>query len=337
MTQSQTRFISGQQDPLLVARIVTSTPLLYQAGADTAADRPTHVRAGSSLAFVGRHLAVIQDDANFVAWLEPAGSQVEVISLPAGHQGKRLFDDGRGNKRWKLDLEACVVDGERLVVFGSGSSPQREQLVVVSGLASDKPNVLIQETPAFYAVLRNTIDFAGSELNIEGAVLLEGGRLRLFQRGNGAARGGVRPVNATADIAWETLLAYLQNPERPARFYLENICQYDLGTLDGVPLTFTDAAAAGEAILFSAAAEASPDAIQDGPVAGSALGVIEPDGAARWTVLLDAGGRAFDGKVEGLAHSAGGDIYVIADKDDPAIASELCRVELMGSWPVAVS
>ena len=39
-----------------------------------------------------------------------------------------------GNKREKLDLEACVMlpDG-RLVAFGSGSTPVREQLVVWSG------------------------------------------------------------------------------------------------------------------------------------------------------------------------------------------------------------
>jgi hypothetical protein len=331
------RQINGLQDPSLVACIVRSTPLLYRAGVDAAADRPGHVRAGSSLAFLGRHLAVIQDDANFVAWFDPAESQVEVIPLPAGHEGKRLFDDGRGNKRWKLDLEACVADGERLVAFGSGSSPLRERLVIVSGLASDRTAVTVHDAPAFYAALRAAADFAGSELNIEGAVLLDGGRLRLFQRGNGAARGGLRPVNATADIAWAALLAYLQNPETPTPFRLENICQYNLGALDGVPLTFTDAAAAGKAILFSAAAEASPDAIQDGPVAGSVLGIIDSDGTARWTLLLDADGRPFAGKVEGVARSAGGAIYVIVDKDDPALASELCRVELVGSWPEAVS
>ena len=44
-----------------------------------------------------------------------------------------MFDDVRGNKKLKLDLEACIVlpDG-RLVAFGSGSSPQREKIVTVA-------------------------------------------------------------------------------------------------------------------------------------------------------------------------------------------------------------
>jgi hypothetical protein len=329
--------IIGRQDPSLSARVVATTPLLYRAGPDTAADRPGHVRAGSSLAFLGRHLAVIQDDANFIAWFDPADSQVEVVPLPAGHEGKRLFGDDRGNKQWKLDLEACLVDGDRLVAFGSGSSPLRERLVIITDLASDRPDVIIHDASAFYAALRAATDFAGSELNIEGAILLDADTLRLFQRGNGAPHDHLLPVNATADLSWSNLLAYLHKPQPAPTFPLNNIRQYNLGTFDGIPLTFTDAAVAAEAILFSAAAEASPDAIQDGPVAGSVLGVIAADGAARWTPLLDDNGRPFAGKVEGIARSADALLYVIIDKDDPATPSELCRVELIGSWPLTVS
>jgi hypothetical protein len=51
---------------------------------------------------------LIQDDANFVAFLEDGGESVHSISLPAGTGGHRQFDDRRGNKAHKLDLEACV-------------------------------------------------------------------------------------------------------------------------------------------------------------------------------------------------------------------------------------
>ena len=326
--------INGRQDPSLTALVVNCTPLLYRAGPDERFDRPAHVRAASSLAAVGDYLTVIQDDANFIAWFDPTLVHVEVVPLPAGHEGKRLFDDGRGNKRWKLDLEACLFEpaGQRLFAFGSGSSPWRERIVSVTNLFSQSPTVTVHEAAAFYAALRAATDFAGSELNIEGAILLDQTRLRLFQRGNGAPHGSLRPVNATADLSWDSLLAYLQAPQTPAPFALENITPYNLGMIDGVPLTFTDAALVSSGVLFSAAAEASPDAIQDGPVAGSGLGIIGRDGAARWTLLLEEEDRPFIGKVEGVAVTAAGNCYVVIDKDDPQIPSELCQVELLGSW-----
>ncbi|MCI0728816.1 MAG: hypothetical protein L0332_19160 [Chloroflexi bacterium] len=332
------KHITAHHDPALAARVVNQTPLLYRAGPDPAADRPGHVRAGSSLALVRGRLVIIQDDANLIALLHPPDASVEAILLPAGHQGKRLFDDGRGNKRWKLDLEACaaVPAGleEWLVAFGSGSTPLRERLVVLSNLDGETPQVAVYDAPAFYAALRAAADFAGSELNIEGAVYLGDGRLRLFQRGNGAPRGDVQPVNATADVSWPALHAYLGDPRPDAAFTLDDVTQYDLGRVAGVRLTFTDAARCGDTLFFSATAEASPDAIHDGPVAASAIGLIHPGGAARWTVLEDVQGGIFPGKVEGLAFQPeeSGRAYVIVDKDDPETPSQLCQVELAGSW-----
>ena len=88
-----------------------------------------------------------------------------------------------------------------------------------------------------------------------------------------------------------------------------------------------------EALSFLTA-EASPNAVDDGPVAGSAIGVIGADGEARWTELDYATGGRFDGKVEGVARGRRpGTLYVIVDRDDPHRPSELCEVELAGSWP----
>ncbi len=54
------------------ARVLSRRPLRYDDGADATRDRPAHVRAGSGCAFVdipgvGRRLAVVQDDAHFIA------------------------------------------------------------------------------------------------------------------------------------------------------------------------------------------------------------------------------------------------------------------------------
>lgn len=334
--------------------MVRSTPLLYAGGADPVLDRSAHVRAGSGLVWAGARLMVVQDDANFVALVDPASGTVTARTLPAGDGGRRQFDDASGNKAHKLDLEAVVSippgDGRPLVVaFGSGSTSRRERVVTLRGMdeTDGRELVAVHVASAFYELLRAAIPFAGSELNVEGAVYLRqahGGRLRLFNRGNGARRAGVEPTNATCDVEWRALAAHLARPDVSAPPPPTDVVQYDLGAIDGLALTFTDAAvvpvnATAEArhIVYTAAAEASPDATRDGPVAGAAVGVIAEDGGrtvARWALLRDQGGDPFMGKVEGIAlrpddPSRG---YLVVDRDAHDVASELCEVVLEGAW-----
>jgi len=102
--------------------------------------------------------------------------------------------------------------------------------------------------------------------------------------------------------------------------------------MDGVPLTFTDAAVYGGRMLYTAAAEDSPDAVRDGPVAGAALGVIAPGGSARYAEIVDADGARFAGKVEGLLMRDARTGWIVIDRDEPATPSQLWEVELQGSW-----
>lgn len=336
MTSVPTR--AGSHDPGLVARVTHRVPLHYTHGPDAALDRPHHVRAGSGIAWVGDRLAVVQDDASFVVLVHPGTLHVEAVALPAGADGRRQFDDMRGNKALKLDLEACVsVSGDHgvlLAAFGSGSAPPREVVVVVELAHGAEAAVAVHPAPALYATLRAATHFSGSEMNLEGAVLADG-RLRLFGRGNGAPRDGLLPLDAVCELPWEAVLAHLRDPSVVAPPPPERVVCYRLGEMDGLRLTFTDAAPApGGALLFTAAAEDSPDATCDGRVAGSAVGVIAPDGEARWTPLLGEDGTPFDGKTEGVEHVRGPErqLWTVVDRDDPAAPSELCRVELEGPW-----
>lgn len=331
------RTATAAEDPSIHARIVRRTPLLYADGADPALDRPGHVRAASGLVRVGGTLAVIQDDASFVALVETATGRVRAVPLPAGPDGKRQFDDPRGNKRHKLDLEAVVPlrdePGGAIAAFGSGSAPPREVVVFVRGVETASPAVEVVPAAAFYAVLREAADFAGSELNVEGAVL-DGDCLRLFGRGNGAARGEVLPVDAVCRLHWPSLRAHLRDPARFSPPAPDSVVRYELGMVDGLRLGFTDAARERGATFFAASAEDSPDATRDGRVAGSALGVFAPDGHARWTLLRGEDGAPFDGKVEGLEVAAEGPLRarVVVDRDDPDAPAEMCEVELSGAW-----
>ncbi len=59
------------RDASLSARITRTLPLFYTEGANEQMDRPAHGRAGSSLLLIGpRTLAIVQDDANFIALID---------------------------------------------------------------------------------------------------------------------------------------------------------------------------------------------------------------------------------------------------------------------------
>lgn len=328
--------VPAERDETIAAVIVEQRALMYREGADARMDRPAHIRAASGLAAVPGGFALIQDDTNFIVVLDPMGEHRFTLTLPEGEGGLRQFDDARGNKKYKLDLEACVaveVRGETwMLALGSGSKKRREQVAIVRGWSAQAPSVSLVHVPLLYDTLRREHAFAGSELNIEGAIAV-GDRVRLFGRGNGEVRGDLRPINATCDLDVAMLIAHLEAPTTSPAPTPTNITAYELGTTGDVPCTFTDATVRGDAVLYCAAAEASPDATRDGPVGGSAIGIIEGQ-RVRWTPVTDAGGAPYAGKIEGITavHGARDRVFAVVDADDSAEPSTLLTIELRGSW-----
>lgn len=322
---------TSREDPAIRATIVSRRPLYYAEGPDAALDRPEHVRAGSGLAWIeselGPRLVIAQDDASFLALLDPGSGSVASIALDHVVAGARRFEAARGNKKHKLDLEACCtirMRGREIVLaIGSGSLPARERIVLIE--AGRPPRIV--GASALYAALRARTELSGSELNLEGAAV-SGDRVVLFQRGNGAPRGDLMPTDATCELAIEGLVAWLEDPALPIPA-IEAVTRWELGTVRGVRLTFTDACARSGGITFLAAAEASPNAVDDGEVVGVAIGWIPPDGEARHGLLRE-GGEPFLGKTEGLAWRADGRALVVVDRDDPELPTELCEVLVEG-------
>ncbi|NJD08249.1 MAG: hypothetical protein FIA97_17390 [Methylococcaceae bacterium] len=295
-------------------------------------DRPAHVRAGSSLAWFGGRLAVVQDDASFVALIDPAVGRVDALALPLGKDRVRQFDDARGNKQDKPDWEACAVTpsaaGETLWLFGSGSTGRRESVALIHSSGE----VELFAASGLYGQLRAQVAFSGSELNVEGALFCDR-RIRLFNRGNGARRDGLAPVNASCDIDAATLEAHLRSPGSVPPPQLERIVAYDLGTIQGARLTFTDAAVAEKGIFYLATAEDSADAVSDGVVGGSAIGIMDSHGC-RWIELRESDGTVSRSKTEGIALvlAREGALFAVVDADDPERPSELCEIVLNGTW-----
>lgn len=270
------------------------------------------------MAWIGGRLAVVQDDASFVAIV--GDGTCRAIALPAGKGGKRQFDERRGNKKDKLDLEASVVLGGVLYAFGSGSAARRDRVVRLT----EHGELRVIPAPRLYSALRERTEFSGSELNVEGALAVDGDLL-FFNRGNGAVVNGVDPVDATVRVSIAELVRYLDDEASSPLPALGEVTAYDLGSAFGCRLTFTDATRAFGRNLYLAAAEDSPDATRDGPVAGVAIGVLD-DPEPRYALVVDEAGAPLRDKLEGLTVASETTLLAVVDKDDPDVPSELVEI-----------
>ncbi len=302
-------------DPELGVRVVSARQLRYDRPADPRDDRPDHVRAASGLAVHSGQLVIVQDDASFLAVVGEDG--ISAVKLPRGLDGRRRFEVAIGNKLDKLDLESVVAIDDELWAFGSGSLPIREKICRVH---HEIPRVL--DAAPFYARMRDAL---ASRLNLEGAARV-GTRLWLFHRGN-TGQADVGPAVLVVPI--DELRDWLEG--RAGMPPVEEVIAYDLGQVGGRALGFTDAVAYGDRVLYLATAEAAANAVDDGAILGSQLGIISRDGV-RAAPLVGASGEPV--KAEGLALDPAhpGRAWVALDPDDPDEPATLLAIELTGPW-----
>lgn len=279
-------------------------------------DDGTPVRAASALARLGPGWLVAQDDATHAAWVRPDGVRRLRVLPPV--QGLDSFSEAEGTKHLKPDLEAAcglTGDGAGVLLLGSGSSPARCGGVVVLERQGE-PAVLSRDLTGLYAEVARALDLGDGQLDLEG-VARNGPVLRWFQRGNAVAR----VPNGSVDVGLPGLLEALRGERDPAQVPVRNARRYDLGELAGVGLAATDAVALpGGRVLLSAAAEDAPNAVDDGPVVGAALTLLDGDRVVDGGVLPDVEGVVQ--KVEGLGLldllDDGVRLLAVVDADDPA-------------------
>lgn len=326
--------VTAKKDDKLKVKILRATPMEYREGEDPDLDRPGHVRAASSIAKFAEYLVVVQDDANFLALVEKDHHHVQSIPLPEGPDGDRVFGPDRDNIENKLDLEACVSvpdsEGQHIIAFGSGSDKSREWVLSVKWGEDGDHDINLIEADKLYSYLRTETEFCGSGLNVEGVIFDGKETLRFFQRGNAEPEGELQPVDALGDMSWLELKKHLNDPENIDPPKLSNIIQYDLGEIDGIPLTFSDGEYVEGHILYSASAEASAE---NDYIAGSAMGILD-DESARWAEVIDLDGSAFEGKIEGLVTQDDDPhiVFFVIDDDVAHEPSNIYQARLQGPW-----
>jgi len=281
-----------------------------------------HLSAASGLAMAGDCLYVVADDEHSLGLFrlgdDKPGRWLTLFdeALPGGHKERKAL---------KADLEALTLLPElagylhgALFVAGSGSKPNRRRgallrldaLGMVTGAAR----------PVDLAPIHGPLQTQFGELNIEGLFVAEGA-LCLLQRGSQAS-----PTNACIrfDLAefgsWLTQQGPVPQPV--------STTAYELGSIAGVPLTFTDGAALpGGGWVFCAAAEDTGDSYHDGVCAGSAVGVVDASGTLHGPFVTTA-----TAKVEGIAidpKGAPGDVLLVTDADDRQLPALLLKASLV--------
>jgi hypothetical protein len=283
--------------------LARTTPLRFADG------RP--VRAASGVARYGAGWLVVQDDATHgCVWEAGAGRRMRLVPPVQGHD---TFEEARGTKALKPDLEAVVSlpDG-RTLALGSGSTPARMRAVLVS-----EASVLVAGLAPVYARIADALEVAPDQLNLEGACVV-GDVLRWFQRGLPAAGA----PSASVDLDLAGLLDAASGAAAAVR--VSQVRRYDLGPVAGVGLAITDAVSlSGGLVLVSAAAEDSPTTYDDGPVVGSVLALLDGERVLDLAELPRLDGAV--AKVEGLAVAGHRDdlldLVAVVDADDPEVPS----------------
>jgi hypothetical protein len=279
-------------------------------------DDGSPVTAASGIAPLGDGWLIAQDDATFAAWRRNGSlTPVRVLPPAAGHD---RFSEARGTKHLKPDLEvACPaeVDGEPAVLLlGSGSDRRRMRGVLVR-LADGQPVVRAADLTALYERVADRLGQPLDHLNLEGASR-HGDTVRWFNRGNLAA--GV--PSASVDVPLEMFVAAVLGRADDTKVPVQEPRIYDLGEVDGVGLAVTDAVALPDGrVLLSAAAEDTPNAVDDGPVVATALALVDDADVLSVAPIPEVDGHVH--KVEGLAlrgfRRDRVDLLGVVDDDDP--------------------
>ena len=231
-----------------------------------------HISAASGLVCAFGRAYVVADDEHHIVVFHDEETPGELHRIAPGN----LPAEKRARKRRKLDMETLLLlpsfpsrPESGLITLGSGSRRNRETGVFIPLSAEGEPSKRVRrfDLAALYRPLRAML----GEINIEGAFVIDD-ELLLLNRGVDGKSDNATARYRLQDL--ERLIGNAQSEVEPIE-----LRQYELGTIDGVRLGFTDgAAASGGGWVFTAVAEDTKNSFADGSCAGSVVGLVDPSG-----------------------------------------------------------
>lgn len=271
----------------------------------------TAISSASGLALEGNTIWIIGDDVAYVVKSNVDHTDFNRIKLYESATEHRIA------KPVKYDLEACTLGEfekeQYLFVFGSGCiSPYRDSMFALNIKNIDQ--CFKRSLLPLYNAIRKKAALNENELNIEGAAL-SGDRLLLFNRGK----------NFIVLMPWKKFTVYVMN-EAANDIPDFTIINIELPVVNDFQIGFSGACALNESeLLFTATLEETSDPINDGPVKGSYIGLLQllSDTAANLvslTQIKSSNGNFITDKLEAIEtiKISGNNISAIAvaDNDD---------------------
>ena len=203
-----------------------------------------NVGSASGLVYHKNSLFIIGDNSGFLTKYNLETKQVSTTAL---------IENASVNiaKKQKPDFEAIALLDNKICVYGSGSTDNREQRISFD-LASNE--VQSKNMKNRYKKLQKAAGISDKEFNIEG-VFFDGDDQYYCQRGNKSSNKNC-------------ILKYNAKTEQVDVFYF----QFPL--VSGSAATFTDAILLENSVYFLASAENTASTYEDGEIMGSVFGTI---------------------------------------------------------------
>ena len=203
-----------------------------------------NIGAASGLVYLQDSIFIISDSSSYLYEFNVTEKKLDKINL----QGKSQENIA---KKLKPDFESITIKGNKLYVFGSGSTSNRN-LRLSYHIKTKK--IKVKNITNLYLQLKQKAHFSDIDLNIEG-IIFYNKKSYFFQRGNGS--------KSTNGI-------FISDKEKNEIHYFPII----LPKIMNVEATFTDAIVIDEYIYFLAAVENTVSTYDDGEILGCFIGCL---------------------------------------------------------------
>ena len=278
-----------------------------------------YVYSASGLVRIGHQIYVVADDnlhlALFDLETESPGTRIRLLpgELPA---------DYKKRKKAKPDLESLLLiapyahaPNGALLAMPSLSRQERTTDIL---LPLDEEGGISEEVVLIdFSEIRKKLLLNRPGINIEGIIFDD--RVKFLHRGSRK-----RGKSAIFEFDRSMFMRAIHDTHKPGADCFLGVKSYELGTINGISLEFTDSVLTEDGqILFLATAEDTDNEYSDGATLGSALGLIDPAGCLG-NIFRFEGREKFEGLT--LAGNRVGDsleLLIVADTDDETKPSGL--------------
>lgn len=224
------------------------------------------IGSASGLLYHNDLLYVISDNSSYLYEYKIDSKELNKIALVDNPEENILKKD-------KPDFESLTLDGNKLFIFGSGSTKNRESLITFHVL---NQKVKQKDLSKLYGKLKYQFQIQDDELNIEG-VFNFNKKFYLFQRGNGK--------NASNGI-------FIVDKDKEIEIQFKKI---ELPKINNIQASFTDAILVEETIYFLASVENTTSTYDDGEILGTFLGRMKLDTFLIEETILISDSHKFEG------------------------------------------